>query len=137
MLAPLLAELYDRDWLLLTDLLSTSTPWLCGALGVNTPMVNASALDVRGTKGDLILAICAAVGASSYLSGPFGRDYLDAERFADAGISIAYHDFVHPVYSQGNAPFIPYLSIVDLLSHHGPDSLRILTGGADTNAPGA
>ena len=129
-LAPLVDDVYGRAWVRLIDVIDASTPALCALLGVQTPMVSASSLGVTGTKGDLVLALCRAVGATTYLSGPFGRDYLDETTFADAGMAVAYHDFVHPTYTQGTAPFVPYLSVVDLLAHHGPDSLPILTGRA-------
>jgi hypothetical protein len=129
-LVPLFDDLYGREWTRLFDLLTTSTSALCALLGVQTPMVSASSLGVTGTKADLVLALCRAVGATTYLSGPFGRDYLDEAAFADAGMTLAYHDYVHPAYTQGTAPFVPYLSVVDLMAHHGPDSLSILTGHA-------
>lgn len=133
-LAPLVDDLYSRQWTRLMDLLNALTPALCAALGVRTPMVSATSLGVTGTKANLILALCRAVGATTYLSGPFGRDYLDESEFAKAGIALAYHDYVHPTYEQGVAPFVPYLSVVDLLAHHGPDSLPILTGRAGGSA---
>lgn len=136
-LAPLFDALYGREWVKLLDVLDASTPALCAELGVRTPMVSATSLGVTGTKADLVVALCRAVGATTYLSGPFGRDYLDEADFADAGIALTYHDYVHPTYTQGGMPFMPYLSVVDLLAHHGPDSLRILTGGAATSVPDA
>ncbi len=134
-LAPLVDDVYAREWTHLIDVLAASTPALCTALGVRTPMVSASSLGVTGAKGELVMALCRAVGATTYLSGPFGRDYLDEAAFDRAGIALAYHDYQHPAYTQGASPFVPYLSVVDLLAHHGPDSLAILTGGADLPPP--
>ncbi len=123
-----LADVYARPWTHLAPLLEETTARLRGLLGCRTPTVRASTLDVTGAKSGLILAICRAVGATTYVSGPFGRDYLDAAAFADAGIALQFHDYAHPVYSQGRAPFEPYLSVVDLLAHHGPDARAILSG---------
>lgn len=126
--APLVPTLYQPEWTTLTSVLDTATAWLCDTLRITTPTVRASSLPVQGSKGDLILALCTAVGASTYLSGPFGRDYLNAQAFSDAGVALTFHDYAHPEYTQGSAPFLPYLSVVDLLAHHGPRSLDILTG---------
>lgn len=46
-----------------------------------------------GTKSELVLNLCKEVGATTYLSGPHGRNYLDLPSFDKAGIEVAYHDF--------------------------------------------
>lgn len=99
---------------------------------IRTPCVRASELDLdpslRGS--DLILEICRNRGAEHYLSGPHGRDYLDADAFANAGVSIEYHEFMHPRYRQLHEPFIPGMSSIDLLFNHGDDAAGILAGSA-------
>jgi len=112
----------------LAPVLQHTTSWLRERLGIATPTVLASALEVQGAKSDLILALCKQVGATTYLSGPFGRDYLDREAFAGAGIALSFHDYAHPIYSQNGQTFLPYLSVVDLLAHHGSASRDILQG---------
>jgi len=80
-----------------------------------------------GQKTDLIVDICQAVGANIYLSGTGGgRDYNDEKLLARNGITLAYSDFIHPVYSQLWSEFTPGLSILDLLFNHGPASRKIL-----------
>ena len=106
------------------------------ALAIHTPLVRCSELNVRGAKSDLILAACRAVGATTYISGPFGRDYLDEAAFRDAGIQVRYHDFQHPRYSQrGRGGFFPQLSVLDLLMNCGPESTRLLGATATVPAP--
>jgi hypothetical protein len=129
-LAGLLELSYGRPWELLHELLAAQRTWLLDALDVTTRTVTSSELDVPGSKSELILRLCEAVGATTYLSGPFGRDYLDGAAFERAGIALRFHDYVHPVYAQGPLPFEPYLSVVDLLAHHGPDSLHLLRSRA-------
>lgn len=114
----------------LTDVLDTLTAWLCETLAITTPMVRSSTLKAPGTKAELVLQLCQAVGATTYLSGPFGRDYLDPQAFEAAGIALEYHDYVHPRYPQGSHDFEPYLSVLDLLCHCGPDSLTVLRNTA-------
>lgn len=46
-----------------------------------------------GHKSDLVLNLCREVGATTYLSGPNGRNYLDIPAFEQAGIEVLYHDF--------------------------------------------
>jgi hypothetical protein len=60
-------------------------------------------------------------GATTYLSGPSGRDYLDEAPFRRAGIAVRYHAFRHPIYDQrGRAGFTPNLAALDLLMNFGP-----------------
>jgi len=64
-----------------------------------------------------------------YVSGPFGRDYLRPEAFAQAGIRLAFHDYVHPTYKQAYPGFEPYMAALDLLFNHGSESFQILRAG--------
>jgi hypothetical protein len=125
-MAPFVAEFYHREWPTLAPLLDETTSWLRNALALSTPVVAASTLGVNGSKGDLVVALCRAVGAGTYLSGPFGRDYLDPLAFETADIRLTFHDYVHPTYSQTHGEFVPYMSVVDLLANHGPQSTAIL-----------
>jgi hypothetical protein len=98
-------------------------------LNINkTEILYSSGLSCSGSKSDLILSICMEVNATKYLSGPFGRNYLNVEAFSEAGIDIAYHDYKHPTYTQQSKEFLPHMSVLDLLMNHGSESLKILAG---------
>jgi hypothetical protein len=127
---PALSAILDRRWERLVDLTGAIADWQLGTFGIGTPHVASSAFGIASSKGELILDLCRAVGATTYLSGPFGRDYLDEERFAGAGIAVAYHDYVHPVYEQRHAGFEPFMAAIDLLFEQGPASAAILRSGS-------
>lgn len=115
----------------LVDLNLASLDFLRDALGIETPMLRSSAMNVGGARSELILNLCLAVGADTYLAGMGGsRDYLDCAAFARAGITVAWQDFDHPRYAQcgGDGDFVAGLSAVDLLFNHGAQSRSILTG---------
>lgn len=98
-----------------------------GYLGIDTKTVLASSLGVDEYAGsDLILEISKVTGASVYISGPDGRNYLQLDRFQAAGIKVGYHDFTHPEYSQPFVPFMPYMSIIDCIANCGKDTGRIV-----------
>lgn len=118
---------YQQDWTYLAPMLLESTCYLMQELGIQTQQLRASELSPKSKKADLILELCIKVGATTYLSGPFGRDYLDEDAFEKAGIELKYHDYVHPTYDQCFDGFEPYMSVVDLLFNHGEKSLEILT----------
>jgi hypothetical protein len=121
-----LEDFYSKHWTHLAPLLREETGYFLNALEIKTRLVFSSEMNVDGQKSDLILNLCKAVGATTYLSGPFGRHYLNASNFEDAGIGIEFHDYIHPVYSQCQVEFMSHLSVVDLLFNHGGESLAIL-----------
>lgn len=124
---PDLQALYARSWDRLEELNTAVMQWMAGAFGLSRQFVRASELPVSGTRSELLASICRAVGATTYLSGVSGRDYLDERLFAEAGIAVRYQDFQHPVYRQCYEPFLPNMSAVDLLFNVGPQSLDVLT----------
>lgn len=130
---PFFEALYRREWALLVDLSLAVLGYLADALGIRTERVLASTLGLPKREGtDRLVAICRAVGARTYLSGPGGRDYLDLRRFEDAGIGVDFQEFRTPVYPQRFGAFEPDLSVVDLLFNCGPRSLDVLRQGRQT-----
>jgi hypothetical protein len=55
-----------------------------------------------------------------YLSGPAARAYIEPSLFSSAGIELRYAAYDFPPYPRGSRPWIPNLSIVDLLAWLGP-----------------
>jgi len=97
-------------------------------LGIKAQITMASELKVEGRSGELILDICKKVKAKTYISGISGKDYLDIKAFNDAGIDITFQEFHHPIYKQLYSPFMPCMSVVDLIFNHGAESMNIING---------
>jgi hypothetical protein len=116
----------------LVDLDEAALEFLREAFDIRTPLVASSELNVTGAKSDLILNLCLAVGADTYLAGMGGsRHYLDRAAFAAAGVEIAWQDFKHPRYRQCAADgFVAGLSAVDLLFNEGPNAAALLAAPA-------
>lgn len=127
--ADFFAGIYARKWPLLLPLVEEMNAHLRARLGIATRIVRASEIGAAGAKDELVLNLCRAVGATTYLSGPLGRDYLEPARFAEAGIRLAFHDYHHPIYAQAHPGFEPAMAAVDLVFNHGQESLRILSQG--------
>jgi hypothetical protein len=53
-------------------------------LGITTPIVED--FDTAATATERLAEICRKYGATKYLSGPSGRNYLDAERFGNINV---------------------------------------------------
>lgn len=114
----------------LADLNIELIKWLCAAIGIQTELVSSSSLDVRGSKVELLVATCQAVGANRYLSPAGSKAYIEENNiFSEQNIELKYQVFQHPVYSQLYGNFIPYLSVIDLLFNEGARSLEIIRAG--------
>ena len=137
-LKPWLDEAYGRPWESLADLNEFLIRRMLETLGIRTPLVRSSDLGATGRKTDLVIDLCRRMKADTYLSGIHGRDYLEKERVAAAGITLKFQEFRHPVYPQvhGGA-FIPHLSTLDLLMNCGPRSRAILLGEEPAAPAGA
>lgn len=128
---PELKDLLERDWTSLCQLNVALIRWVMRVLDVKTPLIYSSELDVDGTRAELLINICKAVGADSYLSGPGGRRYMDLAAFEAAGLTVLWQDFTPPVYDQmfPAVGFVPNLSIVDTLFCCGPATRQFLQSG--------
>lgn len=120
------SKFYNNEYELLVDAIGMSTDYLLTAFGCTTRCVKSSQLKVEGKKDELVLNLCKEVGATSYISGPFGRDYLNLDLFEQAGIEVVFHDFFVEEYSQVQPGFTPYMSCIDMLFCLGGDKARQL-----------
>lgn len=122
---PALAHVFDQTWDQLAPLNLRLIEFCRNALGIRTPILRSSELRLSGSKSDMVLSLCRAVGADAYLSGAGGsRGYLDLPAFAQAGIRVVWQQFQHPRYVQHprSASFIERLSALDLIFNCGPRS---------------
>jgi hypothetical protein len=126
-----LHDVYTRRWENLIDLdrhmLMLALRWL----DIRTPIVSSSQLMLGGAKTDRLIDMCTKLRASTYLTGSGGSaDYLDADKLAQAGISVAWQKFQHPTYPQRHprAGFCSHLGFLDLVLNCGPSSREVLFG---------
>ena len=87
-------------------------------LDIATPVVMGSSLDVQPGKTLHIVDSCRKLGCSIYLAGQ-GAEYLEESLFAEQGVRLRRSRFVHPVYAQRGAGFVPGLSVLDAVAHLG------------------
>ena len=76
----------------------------------------------RGAASDLVLNLCLEAGATRYLSGTGGKNYIEPEAFEKAGVEIVYRPSVLPeAYPQlfPQAGFINHLSALDIILNCG------------------
>jgi hypothetical protein len=121
-------ELYKKQWGSLMEVSLEIIRYTSKYLGINTPVKMSSEYSVTTLSTQRIIDLCKASGASAYLSGAGGRDYMDTSLFSSQNIGLDFQQFDHPKYPQLHGEFEPYLSIIDLLFNCGPDSRKILLG---------
>lgn len=122
-------DVYRREWRLLTDLNDTMLKWFLDTLGIRVRFLDASEYRFEGAKSALVLDMCRQLGASTYIFGALGKDYADVTAFERAGVGVVFQDYRHPEYPQQGGPFLPNLSVVDLLFNCGERSGEILMSG--------
>ena len=125
--APRFAEIYEKEWTHLAPLSVALIREFAAAFEITTPIEVASEQGVDGEAHELLEAVCKHFGASRYLSGVHGRDYLDLDDMKNRGIEIEFQEFTHPVYSQCHqGEFEPGMSAIDLIFNEGPRAAEIL-----------
>ena len=120
---------YSREWTSLDALLRETTNYLLEALGIGTRILYSSQMSPQGSKAQMVLNLCRTAGAQVYFSGALGRDYLCELEFEEAGIRVAYQEYLPTPYPQLHPGFEPFMSAVDLLFNCGPQSLSVLMSG--------
>ena len=88
--------------------------------------VRASRLGVGGTSWRRVLDLVLRVGGTRYLTGHGAANYLDHEAFERAGVAVEYMDYSCTPWQQSGGAFTPYVSILDLIAHHGAGAIDYL-----------
>jgi hypothetical protein len=125
---PLLESFYNRRDECLADFTIETTILLSRELGItSTRFLRSSELPgIHGVKTERLIQILKHVDAKHYISGPSARDYVEQEKFDEAGITLEYMEYNYPEYPQLYPPFDPYVTILDLLFMAGKDSLNYM-----------
>ena len=103
-------------------------------LGLTTRLRWSSEFPGAEGKTERLVALCRAVGATRYISGPAARSYLETECFDQAGIELTFKVYDgYPEYPQQYPPFTHGVTVLDLLFNAGPDAPWYIWGWRDGN----
>ena len=92
-------------------------------LGLTTRLRWSSDFPGADGKTERLVALCRAMGAGRYISGPAARDYIEPESFEQAGIELSFKNYDgYPEYPQQYPPFTHGVTVLDLLFNVGPDA---------------
>jgi hypothetical protein len=94
---------------------------VCKILGIQTRLSWSMDYVVEQGRSERLVSLCRQAGATTYLSGPTARGYIEEDRFAEAGIGLEFFDYSgYPEYPQFFPPFRHEVSVLDLLFQEGP-----------------
>jgi hypothetical protein len=99
-------------------------------LGLPQTWSFSSTVPQAGLKGqDRVLELCRHWRAGSYVNPASGRALYAPQAFAGHGLALRFIRSLPTSYAQAAAPFVPNLSMIDLLMHCTPAEIVSLMGG--------
>jgi hypothetical protein len=119
-------ELLNRRFETISELNVNICRWVMEKLDIATELKMSSEFHAVGSKTDRLIDIIKKAGATSYLSGPAAKNYLEVEKFKEAGIGLEYKTYEYLEYPQLHGKFEPSISMLDLLFNCGKDSRKYL-----------
>jgi hypothetical protein len=109
---------------------------ICTVLGIETTLSWSSEYEAEGTKTDRLVSLCMAAGATTYLSGPNAKGYMEESLFDEAGIELEYMDYSgYPEYPQLHPPFEHEVTVLDLLFNTGAGAPGFMKSFATRRSP--
>ena len=98
----------------------------CKHLGIATEIRVSSdiAIDHDLKNQDKVLALCEAVGASTYVNAIGGMELYSKDEFRTRGIELKFIRSKPFEYAQLGNEFVPWLSIIDVMMFNPLDTIR-------------
>ena len=95
---------------------------VCRYLEIQTPIVSSREFPLSGRSTERLIALLKELGATSYISGPSGKAYIDEDLFRQNRIALSYKTFDYQPYPQLWGPFVGEVTVLDLIANMGPDA---------------
>lgn len=117
-------KIYNHPHRNLSEFIYQLDEFIFNYLNIKTKIFFLSDLNINTKKNELIYDICNKFKAKKYISGKFGKVYLDKSKFDKNNIEIFFYDY-QKILENTNLDINKY-SIVDFLFKYGNDSSNIL-----------
>jgi hypothetical protein len=128
----------DLKGLRFTDVAIASLERLLDVLGLSRIQV-VRASEIGSQLGsdeppdDRLIRLLREVGASAYVAGPGGREYMDRATWQRAAIPVQFCRWTPTPYAQPpHADFVPNLSVIDMIGRVGPERTADMVCGGST-----
>lgn len=100
---------------------------ICDYLAITTPIVTSRHYAASGAKTGRLIDLLVKVGATTYVSGPVAKDYLDEDMFRRHNIALEYKSYDYPPYPQLYGDFESAVTVLDLIANCGPQARQYLS----------
>lgn len=99
---------------------------ICAHLGITTVIRTSSEIPIdRHLKNqDKVLALCGAVGATTYVNAIGGMELYSTEAFQEKNIDLKFIRSTSFEYQQFDNAFVPWLSIIDAMMFNSPEFIH-------------
>lgn len=123
---PILEEILNVDEANLFKFLINSLLHVKEYLGVSTPLIASSTISIdHDLKAeDKVIALVKERKADFYINPIGGLELYNRSRFNDEGIKLWFLKTNNIAYQQFGQPFIPFLSIIDVMMFNSQQSVR-------------
>lgn len=127
---PVFLRCVDCEERNLFGFLRNSIEQVADYLSIDTKIITSSTIgEQSGLKSqDRVLAICERRGADQYINAIGGRELYDKATFRSRGIELSFIQTDPIVYKQFDKPFVPYLSILDVMMFNSKEDIRDMLG---------
>lgn len=123
---PLVEQIVRHEQTNLFLYLHNAITRICDHLAIRTIIRTSSeiTIDHELKSQDKVLALCAAVGAKTYINAVGGTTLYAREAFNERGIVLKFIQSRAFSYVQFGDPFVPWLSIIDVLMFNPQADVR-------------
>lgn len=124
---PLVEQVVQYEDTNLFRFLHNSIVKICNHLAIETEIKISSeiAINHKLKNQEKVIALCKAVNATTYINAIGGIELYDRDAFRTQGIALNFIRSKQFEYAQFGAPFLPWLSIVDVLMFTAPVQIGI------------
>ncbi len=125
---PLLEQIVFFDDNNLFHYINHSIACVCDYLEIKTIILNSSNVNIDHSlkSQDKVLALCEHLGATTYINPIGGTELYDSMVFKEKGINLKFLKPSPLSYRQASLPFVPWLSIIDVLMFNSPEFVQEL-----------
>ncbi|WP_299219891.1 WbqC family protein [uncultured Aquimarina sp.] len=100
---------------------------ICDILEIKTQIINSRELFLKGDANERLIDACEKLEATTYVSGPAAKAYIDEHLFRKSAISIEWIDYSgYKEYKQMWEPFEHGVSVLDLIFNKGDEAKTFL-----------
>ena len=124
----LMEKVFSYEDKRLSHFIANSFKQILSYLSIDTELIMSSDLQKDNSlKGkDKVIDICQRLGANTYYNAIGGQELYSKEEFQKHGIELCFVKPLEVDYPQTVTPFVPWLSMIDVLMNNSAEDIREL-----------